>query len=97
MINQKIVCLLLVQLVLAINVYSQSRGGNAKFSAEVNPYEEIIQDTATGKRTAKFLMNFKQPVDGLAALIQKGSQFLAYYPTNESIIITIKKNLNNSK
>lgn len=46
---------------LLTTVFSQARGGNPKFDAAENPYEKILKDTVTGKRTAKFLMNFTQP------------------------------------
>lgn len=41
--------------------FVQTRGGNPKFDSNANPYIKILQDTAVGKRTAKFLMNFVQP------------------------------------
>lgn len=40
---------------------TQPRGENPKYNKDINPYEKILQDTARGKRTAKFLMNFLEP------------------------------------
>lgn len=34
---------------------------NAKFSSDSNPYESILKEEHTGKRTAKFLKNFIKP------------------------------------
>lgn len=51
----------IVQFFLLANSFSQARGGNPKFDVDANPYEKILRDTAIGKRTAKFLMNFIQP------------------------------------
>lgn len=46
---------------ISINATAQSGRGNPKFDAAANPYEKILKDTATGKRTARFIMNFLQP------------------------------------
>ncbi|HCL05757.1 MAG TPA: hypothetical protein DHW64_07265 [Chitinophagaceae bacterium] len=58
---KKIAFIILVQFFLLVSSFSQERGGNPKFDLNMNPYEKIMKDTATGKRTAKFLMNFIQP------------------------------------
>ncbi len=42
-------------------VFAQPRGENPKFNPDFNPYEKILEDTARGKRTARFLKNFVQP------------------------------------
>ncbi len=58
---KKICFFVIVQFFFLVGGYSQARGGNPKFDAAANPYEKILKDTVTGKRTAKFLMNFIQP------------------------------------
>lgn len=58
---KKVCFFVIVQFFLLTDGFSQARGGNPKFDAAANPYEKILKDTATGKRTAKFLMNFIQP------------------------------------
>ncbi len=45
----------------AIVTVAQPRGENPKFNPDFNPYEKILEDTARGKRTARFLKNFIQP------------------------------------
>lgn len=57
----RIVLLFVGQLFWIMTVYSQERSISPKFDASSNPYGKIIQDTMAGKRTAKFLINFKQP------------------------------------
>ncbi len=57
----RIVLLVIGQLLWITTVYGQARSANPKFDVAANPYEKIIQDTMAGKRTAKFLINFKQP------------------------------------
>jgi hypothetical protein len=50
-----------VLLLVVSAVSAQPRGENPKFNPDFNPYEKILEDTATGKRTARFLKNFVQP------------------------------------
>jgi hypothetical protein len=58
---KKIVFVPLCLLFVVLNAAAQSGRGNPKFDAAANPYEKILKDTATGKRTARFVMNFLQP------------------------------------
>lgn len=58
---KKIAFIILAHFFLLATGFTQARGGNPKFNAAENPYEKILKDTVTGKRTAKFLMNFTQP------------------------------------
>lgn len=49
-------------LLLTVTVtIAQPRGENPKYNPDFNPYEKILDDTARGKRTAKFLKNFLPP------------------------------------
>lgn len=42
-------------------VLAQPRGENSVYNPDVNPYEKVLEDTARGKRTAKFLKNLTAP------------------------------------
>jgi hypothetical protein len=55
---KKITAILFVSFFTLSMAMAQPRGGNPKFDASANPYEKILKDTATGKRTARFIMNF---------------------------------------
>lgn len=55
---KKLQTILIVLLFSGIFLQAQDRGGNPKFNTASNPYEKILKDTAAGKRTARFLMNF---------------------------------------
>lgn len=46
---------------LLINAAKAQQGGNPKYDPDANPYEHVLDDTAIGKRTAKFLKNFYAP------------------------------------
>ncbi len=59
---KRILIVILFQASLITVGFSQSRGGNPKFDPDTNPYEKIIKDPEPGKRTAKFFMNFNQPL-----------------------------------
>ncbi len=58
---RKTAFLILALCFLLAKTFAQARGGNPKFDSNANPYVKILQDTAAGKRTAQFLMNFVQP------------------------------------
>lgn len=51
-------CLLLTTTIASI---AQPRGENPKFNPDFNPYEKVLEDTARGKRTARFFKNFTPP------------------------------------
>lgn len=50
--------ILIALFLTGLSVKGQDRGANQKFDAGANPYEKLLKDTAAGKRTARFLMNF---------------------------------------
>jgi hypothetical protein len=58
---KKIVLASFYLLLIIINAAAQPGRGNSKFDAATNPYEKILKDTAAGKRTARFVVNFLQP------------------------------------
>ncbi len=45
----------------ASTVVAQPRGENPMYNSDFNPYEKVLEDTARGKRTARFLKNFMAP------------------------------------
>lgn len=44
-----------------VALLAQPRGESPKYNPDLNPYEKILEDTARGKRTARFLKNFLAP------------------------------------
>jgi hypothetical protein len=53
--------ILLLSFFAVVSAYAQDRGGNPKYDPAFNPYEKILEDTARGKRTAKFVKNLYMP------------------------------------
>jgi hypothetical protein len=58
---KKLQLIIVVLFLAAISAFAQDRGGNQKYDPAFNPYEKILEDTARGKRTAKFLKNLYMP------------------------------------
>jgi hypothetical protein len=59
----KTIVQVLSAMLLLINaaIAQPTRGENPKYDPAYNPYEKILEDTARGKRTARFLKNFLVP------------------------------------
>lgn len=63
-----------------LTALAQPRGESGRFSADANPYEKILEDTARGKRTAKFLKNFIAP--------QVARDYFNSSPCNDYVVLS---------